>query len=338
MDGRRIQRSVYGRTERECRAALEDLQRQLDAGADPADPRTTLDEYLVRWLRDVQPTIAPSTFLSYENHVRVHIRPVLGGVPVAKLQPADVRRLIADRLAHRSRGRPLSPATVGLIVTTLRMALESGVRDGTLPRNVAAVVARPRIERDEVQALTEQEARGIVEAVAGHPLEALFLVLLGSGLRLGEAIGLDWRDVHLDEGYVDVRRSKSKVRATQLAPFAVAALRAHRGRAKVIGPAEPVFLGPRTGRRLAGSTASHALPRLLEAAGVRRMHPHDLRHGMATRMLARGVPMRVIADQLGHANPNLTQRIYAHVLPEALRKAVEDVDLPIEGQNEGQKA
>lgn len=325
IDGRRVRHKVRAPTERAARAELERLQRAYSAGGDPAT--MTLDAYLADWLAGVRPTVRASTHTSYAGHVRLHISPLLGGILVARLRPADVRRLIAHLLAAR-----LSPATVRLVVTTLRIALGHAVRERAIPDNPADV-RLPRAEREPVRPLTAEMAERILRAVEGDSYEALYRLLLGSGMRLGEAVGLDWRDVELDEAFVVVRTSKTKVRAVPLSDDAVAALRVHRARAPLLGPEVPVFLGPRTGRRLSGHTVSHAFPRLLEQHGLPRMRVHDLRHGTATLMLAQGTPMRVIAEQLGHANPSLTAKTYAHVVPEAQRSAIRSIGSRIGSRN-----
>ena len=92
-----------------------------------------------------------------------------------------------------------------------------------------------------------------------------------------------------------------------------------------IGKREPVFFGVK-GDRLTREVATHALPRLVERAGLRRMTPHVLRHGVATLMVAAGVHMRVVAEQLGHANPSMTAKTYAHVSPGDQRRAVDTLD------------
>jgi integrase len=119
----------------------------------------------------------------------------------------------------------------------------------------------------------------------------------------------------------------ARIRATPISEEAVEALRAHRGKTPRYGLDEPVFLGPRTKERLRGSTVSHAFPRLLERAGLPRMTVHQLRHGHATLLLAQGVPMRVIADQLGHADPGFTARVYSHVVPSMQNAAVKGLKL-----------
>ncbi len=314
VNGKRVAKRVKAPNERAARVELERLRRAYGVGGSPAT--SVLDAYLAGWLighRDVR----ASTHRSYTDHVRLHISPLLGGIPVARLRPSDIDRLIADRLAAG-----LSPSTVRRIITTLHVALQAGVRRGEIADNVAGMVRLPRVQRQSVRAMSADDGHKLLDAVAGHWLEQLVRLLLGSGLRLGEALALDQEDLFPAEGFVRLRASKTTIRAVPVSEDAADALRMALAVAPRRGAREPVFFGPRTGDRLKGSTASHALPRVLERAGLERLTPHGLRHGAATLMVASGVHMRVVAEQLGHRNPALTARIYAHVLPESQREAV----------------
>jgi integrase len=311
VDGHR--HKARSATERGARRELEELRRRY-AAATVAD---TLEEYLGRWLSQHRRPRA-STMTSYEGHVRLHIVPELGQIPVTLLTPADVDRLIARKLAEGK-----SPATVSRIVTTLRVALGAGVKRGELPRNVASLVDLPKAEERPVKAMTHDEGDRIVEAFRGHWAQHVIEVLHGSGMRLGEALSLNQGDLFLDEGYVRLRTSKTRLRTVFVNDDAVEAFRAALAEAKRRGPDEPVFTGPKTADRMRGSSVSHAVPRVLEAAGLGRMTVHGFRHGLATRMLLDGVPMREISEQLGHASPALTARTYAHVVPESLRRHVD---------------
>ncbi len=314
-NGKRVRHKATASTPEAADAELDKLLRSYRSGGNPAT--MTLDAYMGSWLLTHGPSVKPSTLRSYADHVKLHISPLLGGIVVARLRPADVRRLIADRIAAGK-----SPATVKLIIATLRAGLQQAVNDRAIPDNPAAGVDLPLVQREPVLALSEEDAERIIAATSGTFVGPLVVLLLGSGLRLGEACGLDWRDVKLDESFVLVRRSKTTVRAVPISDDAVTALRDHLAHSRRIGLDEPVFLGPRTGERLRTGTVSHAFPRLLIRAGLYRLTPHGLRHGAASIMVARGAHMRVIAEQLGHRNPALTARTYAHVLPQSQREAV----------------
>lgn len=319
VNGKRSRKKRRAATEQEALAELEQLRRTYRAGGTPIN--STLDAYLTEWLVDHGRSIEPSTRTSYEGHVRLHISPLLGGILVDRLQPADVRRLIRELERKR-----LKPATIGLVVTTLRIALNAAVADRSLSDNPAAHIRLPKVDREPVRPLTPAEADAIVDATAGEWIGPFIRLLLGSGLRRGEAIGLDQGDLMLDAGYVRVRVSKTTARAVPISDDAVAALREALAAAPRRGPNEPVFFSPRKRDRLRGGSVTHALPRFLERAGLAYLTPHALRHGAATLMLAGGVPMRHIAEQLGHRNPALTARVYAHVIPEQQRAAVHHLE------------
>lgn len=323
VNEKRVVRKARAATYEEAEAARERLLRTY-RGIEGVD---TLDEYLQSWLETHASSVAPGTLRTYEIHVRLHISPLLGGVQLANVKPTDIRRLSANLTRNG-----VSPSNTGKILTTLRIALGQAYADRLITDNPAAGVRSPRVDREPVRALTAPDVRNVLAAVQGDQLAPLYAFLLGSGLRLGEACGLNWGDVDLDAGTVTVRRSKGKrPRIVVVSGYGIEALRAQRIADKRIGQHEPVFVGPKSGERLQPWTPSHAFPRLLERAGLPRMRVHDLRHGHATRMLARGASMRLIADQLGHANPGLTARVYAHIVPEAVREAVAALDEDVAG-------
>jgi integrase len=320
VDGRRLAKRVKCRTEDEAIDELEKLQRLYGAGGRPSTE--TLDEYLAGWLPGHARSIRPSTVRSYRGHIKTHIGPLLGGIPVRKLAPRDVRRLVAELERKR-----LAPATIHLVVRTLGVALRAAKDDRAITDNPVDGIRLPKVEREPVRALTVDDAGRILDAVVGTWIERPVRVWLGSGLRRGEVIGLDQGDV-LD-GYVRVRRSKTRVRAVPVSDDAMAALREAITAAPRRGPHEPVFFGRRSEaalERMAGDSVSHALPRILERAGLGHLGVHALRHGAASIMLADGHSMRVIAEQLGHSNPAITARVYAHVVPEAQRAAVASLE------------
>jgi integrase len=317
--GRRVRKSETFILKRDAEWWL----REAGRGQAP-DVDRTVEEYLVDWLRSRR-SIRPSTRALYRSHIETHIVPALGRIQLTELQPRHVETFVAELAAKKSRaGKPLGPATIRGIVTTLRAALATGVRRRELPDNAAAGVETPEYRPEPVVGMTPKEAAALVQAVKGHWLEQLVRFLLGSGVRIGEALALDQRDI--EPGFVRVRRPKTVPRAVPISADAAAALAEAIRLAPRSGPKEPVFYGPKTGDRLTREVATHALPRLLERAGVRRMTPHSLRHGTATLMLSAGTPMRVIAEQLGHANPAMTARVYAHVTPAAAKLALDSLD------------
>jgi len=217
-NGKRRRPCVYGETEAEVVAKLQELQRQAWSGQLVLRSRETLGEYLESWLADTLPgTVKPSTERSYGAVVRQHIIPELGRIPLRKLTPAHVRRLLRQKATQPrrdakypdKRGEPLSPRMVQYIHAVLRRALEQARMDELVARNVAALAKPPRLPRYEWRYLTPEQARMLLDAVREDRLYAVYAVAVG--LRRGEVLGLRWKDVDLDEGTLYVRRSLQRL-------------------------------------------------------------------------------------------------------------------------------
>lgn len=318
VNGKRHEKRVRRRTEAEADEALAIFRRLYGAGGRATNE--TLGQYLARWLpthRDIR----ESTRISYAGHIAKHIDPLLGGIPLLRLQRIDV-----DRLVSHLSAKGLAPGTVHLVFRTLSVAMTAAISDRIIFDNPCVGVRLPRLDREPVVPMTDTDAGAILDAVAGTWIELPVRVLLGSGMRLGEVCGLDQGDVLLEQGYVRVRRTKTSVRAVPVSDDAVDALREALVAAPRRGIGEPVFFNVRAPiDRVRAQSITHALPRILEDAGLPRLSPHALRHGVATMMLSQGTPMRVISEQLGHRSPALTARVYAHVVPESQRAAIRSV-------------
>ena len=215
-------------------------------------------------------------------------------------------------------------------------------------RNVATLVDLPRVQRQEVLALSPSDARAVVEAVKGDRLEALVVVTLATGLRQGEALGLGWQDVDLEAGGLRVRHALQRMnrsvqlvepktsrsrRQVALPASVVTILRDHRKRQLQ----ERLWAGSRwqeggfvftssIGTPMMGSDVTRRFQSLLAAAGLPRMRFHDLRHGAASLLLAQGVHPRVVMEMLGHSTIALTMNVYSHVIPELQREAADKME------------
>lgn len=130
-------------------------ERWRDSGLVFDGDNLKVEEYLERWLFDsVQDTVRPTTYERYEQIVRTHIRPVLGGMKLKNVTPAHVRGLYREKLEEG-----LSPRTVQYIHVTLHKALKQAVADGFIPRNATEAVKPPQVRREEIHPLTAEQTR-----------------------------------------------------------------------------------------------------------------------------------------------------------------------------------
>lgn len=338
------QRSLYGKTRDEVSRKLRAAQQTVDQGLNLPGERLTVAQYLDQWLETAaRPSVRPATYGSYAGHVKHHLKPMLGKRSLVSLQPQHVQTMMNQLVTEHG----LSPNTVLRIRATLRRALNQAMKWGIVGRNVATLVNPPKAERFRIEPLTPEEAIAIIDAVKGHRLEALFTLLLGGGLRIGEALGLQWQDIDTDGSRLTVRfalqridgkhqlvapKSASSRRTVSLPQFAVQALREHQTRQEEERPLWasptdlPLVFTSTTGRPLDGPGVHHAFRRVMSAAGIRPLRLHDLRHGYATLLLAKGVHARVVMELLGHSQITLTLDTYSHVIPALQQEAVGRLD------------
>jgi integrase len=347
--GRRARVWVYGLTRAECASKLATAIRAHQDGILAAPSRLTTGEYLTRWLDDcARPKLRPRTLVSYAQVVRLHITPHLGRVPLQKLTPQQVQawlnKLQKDGLSSRS---------CQYARAILRSAFGQALRWGLVSRNVVTLVAAPRVERHEIQPLTPEQARTLLKAAKGHPLEALVTVALALGLRQGEALGLRWDAIDFERGTLNVRVALQRVggewllvepksarsrRTIALPNVVVGALQAHRVRQLqdrlVAGrhwQDHGFVFTSSVGTPLEPSNATKRFRKLLVSAGVPSIRFHDLRHTAATFLLAQGVDPRTIMETLGHSQISLTLNTYSHVLPVLQREAARKMDGMLRG-------
>ena len=340
-DGRR--KYLYGSRE-EVRRKVASTIHAVETGTMSDARGIKLGEFLDQWLAEVvRPSVRPWTFAGYEVHVRLHLKPALGRIPLDRLTPLQVQEFLNDKA-----GSGLRPKSIRYILGTLRTALNQAMRWGLVARNAASLVASPRVEPYEIQPFTPGEAMTFLAAVKGNRLEALYSVALTMGLRQGEALGLRWQDVDLDLGYLRVSKQLQRIdgkaqlvepktrrsRRTIAMPASIVyALRGHHSRQQ-IEKAEAkehwsenglVFATPH-GKPLDPTRISKQFHLHLAQAGLPQRRFHDLRHSCATLLLVQGVSPRVVMDVLGHSQIALTMNTYSHVIPELRREAADRMD------------
>jgi len=327
---------VYGRTRAEAAEKLAKALADREGTRFTFDARNlTVGRYLARWLEDnVQGSVKPITYESYERLVRGHVNPALGHLKLKALTPPHVRALYRSKLEAG-----LAPRTVQYIHAVLNRALKAAVNDSLIPRNVCKEVGSPKVQREEMQYLTREEVRVFFEAAREDRLEALYILAVTTGLRQGELLGLKWEDVDFEAGKISVQRTLSAAkndstfnspkrnksrRGVKLATLAQEALRAHRERQleereKLDGLWQDhglVFastIGTPLNRH---NVFGRSFKPLLNKAGLpHTVRFHDLRHTCATLLCSKNVNPKVVKEMLGHANISQTMDIYSHVLP-----------------------
>jgi integrase len=349
--GRRQRKKVSGRTRAEVLLKMREVQRDAEDGLASGGRQLTVALLAEEWLRHRSGELSASTLEVRTWAVRQHLVPALGARRVRQLTAEDVS-LFLQGLALAGYARASLDKIRGVLVQVLRHA----ERQGLVARNVAALVPTPAGPRAEGRSLTVDQARLLLQAAHGHPLEAAFVLGLTCGLRPGELLGLCWEDVDLDQGLLRVSRAVSRVGgAVQLGPTKTAssrrqlrlpaaaedALRQHRTRQQeqqdLMGKHwQDLGLVFPTGRGtlLDPANLRRSLRAVTEQAGLGRWHPHELRHSAASLLSAAGVPLEQVADVLGHGSTRVTSATYRHRTTPTIEAAARPMDHVLGGSRD----
>ena len=204
-DGRPDRRHVRGKTEAIVTRKVRALERDRDQGAvRRAGQRWTVATWLNHWVENIAaPTVVENTADGYRVAIRTHLVPGVGAHRLEKLRPEHLEKLYA-----KMQERGSAAATAHQAHRTIRTALNVAVRRGYLTQNPAALAKAPRVEDEEIEPYSLDEVRRLLSSIEKRRSSARWAIALSLGLRQGEVLGLQWKDVDLDEGVIRVRRSR----------------------------------------------------------------------------------------------------------------------------------
>ena len=320
-----------------------ELINQLDNGTFVKPGKLTITEYLKRWLIDyAKPNLSPEGFERYENIVQAYLIPTFGNIILTQLKPEHIQRYYTSMV-----NRGLSASTVSYHHAVIHKALRTAMKWQLLKHNPADGVDVPRRRYVEMRTWDDFEVRQFLEAAKRSPYYTLFHTALFTGMRRSELLGLQWRDIdiqqihvsrslhHLRDGSYVVTQPKSAKsrRAIALSPSSVLTLAEHKERQQGIramigiplSQDDLVFSTPE-GKPLRPDTVSRAWTMLAVKAGVKPIRLHSARHTHATLMLKQGVHPKIVQERLGHATIGMTLDIYSHVMPGLQEAAAESFD------------
>lgn len=344
---RYVTKTVQG-GKREAQKVLNELVVAAERGT-IAKTRTTVGELLDAWLELSSADFSPKTVRETSGMIERYLRPALGDVPVNKLTAATLDRFYRSMLDGGGHdGRPLSPGTIRRVHGILRRALTQGVRWGWLGVNPATSASPPRVPAPSINPPTPTELARLQASIEDDDPEFATFVRLSAitGARRSEMLGLRWTDVDLErsvltisrglvmgpDGLVEKDTKTHQVRRVALDAATVESLRAHRKvveqrAARFAGHVDAdafVFASDVCGRiPWFPDSASRRFRQACQRIDLHGVRLHDLRHYVATRLLAAGVDVRTVSGRLGHRNAATTLNVYAHFVPETDQEAAE---------------
>jgi integrase len=303
--------------------------------------RQSLAEYLLdEWLPARRVAVKPGTWENYRMQTNSYVlsHPI-GASPLVAIDGPALNSFYADLLTagRRNGNGGISNKTVRNIHGMLHKALADAVRWGRVLRNATDAADQPRKTTVEMTVWNPQELRRFVEYTRCDRLAAAWHLLVTTGMRRGELLGLRCSDIDLQRGTLCIRQSRTSVnylvhtdapktepvtRVISLDPETAVVLHAHHRRQleerMAWGPARQetglVFVRE-DGSPIHPQRLSQWFAQAVRRAGLPPIRLHDVRHSYSTALIRAGVPVKTVSQRIGHASATITMTIYQHVLP-----------------------
>lgn len=319
--------------------------------------KLTFSGYVELFMKESTILRSDGTLTNY-RHVFRRATPFLGDYKMEEITPVIMRSYITELQANgvsERNGEPLSYNTIAKHYNVLHTFFEAAVTDEIIEFSPMQRMKKPKPKKDEIKmeskALTVDQSKRLIECLKNEPVmwRALVMLLLDSGCRRGEAVALRWEDVDLKSGYTQV---KGNAQYTVEKGKYITTPKSGKGRMVILN--QPVLtilkewkreqtkwllsMGlPHTGFIFTQEDGEMLNPnaptRYLSKFGKRYnfpgLHPHTLRHTMATVSIANGADIVSISKKLGHAAPSITLNIYSHANQEAQLRANKSLEMAL---------
>jgi integrase len=315
----------------------------------------SLKAFLEQWVVSISKTVKPKTLERYKSILDRNIYPYpVANCLLENLTTGMLQKHFSVLLQSGGSGKQgLAPRSVNSTRRLLIGALDTAVRDDILPKNPATYTRPMKVVAPEIMVLTHEQAKQLIRCSLKRSRNAwaIIVLALGTGMRISEIFGLEWKNVDIDSKKLQVEKTvvttssgtlvqestKTKTsRRTILLPDNVCYMLK---RLKLWQKVRDIRFGthyaastwvlsnPQGNPRSPSSFSGHDFKQLLDVAGIdRKFRIHDMRHTHATWLLEAGVNIKVVSERLGHSSIRITLDTYAHVLHTMQQEAVDTLN------------
>ncbi|SHF75840.1 Site-specific recombinase XerD [Desulfofundulus australicus DSM 11792] len=357
-DGKRkvFRKNVEAQSKREAEKLLDLFAAEVLRGQYVEPSKLTFGQFVERWLRDyAEPNLAPKTVHRYRQMLETRILPAMGHLKIEQIKPLHLmefyKNLQEDGIREDGKPGGLSERTILHHHRLISAILQDAVEWQVIPSNPASRVKPPRVKKQQAASYDETQFAALMEALEQEPLKYRVMVVLAvaSGLRRGELMALEWKDIDFQKGTLEVRRAAQYLpgrgqftkepkteesrRVVTLPPSVMSLLKEYKRhqaqeRLKVgdLWQGSDRLFTTWDGRPMHIDTISKWFPAFLKRHNLPPLPFHGLRHTHASLLIGQGVHAKTISARLGHSNISTTMDIYGHALKSADREAAEKLD------------
>ena len=357
-DGKPQRKTIYAKTLKELETKASEYERQLRHGTLSSNEKMTFGELAAVWLKDYKPTISMNTRAGYKRTLNTHLLPELSNYKLKDLKSHHLQAII-NRMAESGKAENTMKKVKLAAVQIMQIAMDNDV----IYRNVFLKVTVPSVEATKRRPLTDEEKELVTRTYTGHRMGAPALLLLYCGLRRGELIALTWGDISIknknvtvnkavvfnhNQSQIEKPKTAAGVRKVPIPDTIIEALKEYRKGMKstMVCPAASGDMMSETAFKCAWASYMHYLN--IKAGGVvasrsrpkltviDNLTPHMFRHTYATILYNAGVDVKSAQRFLGHADINMTLKIYTHLSAQKEQEAIASLNRHL-SQNEAGK-
>jgi integrase len=369
FDGKRNRRlkTIRAQTRKEAEKALSAFINEIERGHTTDKDNIRFKELVDIWIRDyASEQLAPKTFSEHKKRIENRIMPAIGQLRLKEIDGRVLRQYYGSLREPNSRQDrrkgSLSPRTILHIHRLISAILEKAVKWGYIAQNPAKKIEAPKVARQQIKSYDEDNMSKLISALGTADIKyrLIIFIAISTGLRRGEIMGLDWSDVNLENGEINVTKSSQylpelgvftkspknehSVRRVFLSPSVLPLLSKHRaeqdGEREKLGSlwheSGKIFV-TWCGDPMHPDTISKWFTNFLKRKGLPPVRFHSLRHASASLAIAMGVNVKTVSSRLGHANISTTMDIYSHALTKPDMEAAQKLDIVFKSKDKPDK-
>lgn len=341
---------------KEVEKALAEFVLEIEKGVYFEPTKLTFKDFTDRWLRDyAEGNLAPKTLFRYKQILDSRVYPAMGHLAVEKITPVHVMEFYSNlqeegiRLDGKLGG--LSDNTILYHHRIISSIMQDAVQWQVIPSNPASRVKPPKVKKKTAGFYDEEQTATLFTAIEKEHIQyqAIVILAITTGLRRGELMGLEWRDINFKDNTLTVRQASQYVpgkgtfakepknetskRTISVQPSTMALLKQYKAyqaqeRLKVgdIWQGTERLFTTWDGKPMHPDTISKWFPKFLTRAKLPPLPFHGLRHTAATLLISTGMEAKTVSGRFGHANISTTYNIYGHYLKSTDKEAADRLE------------